>query len=300
MAVPDGPLDDLENERIFRDDILPAYLGLMPPARSVRKPVGIVLGGQMGAGKSRLIRALRGTVTPRAVVVDADLLRSFHPAYPDLKSVDPAAAVRVSAVDSGRWTEKLVSALAARRAHLVVEGTMRRFEPFRDTADLLRRSGYEVRVAVLAVDGRISWQATVQWAEEMAALGEGMRTVERTLHDEAGAGMLETVDRICASGFADRVAVHARDGAALLEMRAIDGAYPNPGVTRTTILAERNRPWDERAVLEHDVRWARILDLMTARAAPAGQVRAVVADRERDMRELASAPGAFVPGDGPS
>lgn len=264
-----GPfeLDAHENERIFREEILPDYLDRCASTRSIANPRAIVMGGQMGAGKSRLSSLLQDSTRPAAIPIDGDELREFVPAYRRLKRSNPGLAIEASSKDSGMWVEKLISELASRRQNVLVEGTMRTFEPFERTAKSFRSHGYRVEAAILAVDGLISWQATVLRAEDMAASGQGMRTVSWDRHEEAMIGSLDTCEAICMSGLAHRIGVFGRDGRRLLDLSLVHAGASAGEAVRSVILAERQRPWTEKEKAEHDTRWGRVIDMMHARDA---------------------------------
>ncbi len=108
-------LADDSHEHIFQRRVLPR---LLPVSGSGGVPIAVILGGQPGAGKTRLLhdasnelRAIGATV-----VINGDNLRSFHPAYARLQQSDPLSAARYTDHDSGRWVEKLIAAAQERRS----------------------------------------------------------------------------------------------------------------------------------------------------------------------------------------
>ena len=96
-------LPDDEHEDIFQRRVLPK---LMPVSESGGAPVAVILGGQPGAGKTRLLGDAEIELQARGAtaVVNGDDLRSFHPAYARLQQSDPLSAARYTDHDSGRWS----------------------------------------------------------------------------------------------------------------------------------------------------------------------------------------------------
>jgi len=213
MALPEErlryALTDEQHERIFQRLVLPTML---PPSGSVVSPVAVILGGQPGAGKTRLLNTAARELQMRGplAVINGDDLRSFHPACPALQRDDPLNAAHLTDHDSGRWVEKLIAAARDRRVNLVIESTMRRPEVFICTGGQLLAAGYQVEAWAMAVPERLSWQGVHQRYEAMLAAGSAARFTVREAHDAGAAGMLDTLGRIEQDGLAGRVMVGTR------------------------------------------------------------------------------------------
>ena len=95
-------LDPAENERIFREQILPKLLDNNPTLRSIDTPTMLVVGGQAGAGKSKSINEIRADFASRGsvLVVDLDALRENQPQYKPLMRADDKAAAQYTYDDS--------------------------------------------------------------------------------------------------------------------------------------------------------------------------------------------------------
>jgi hypothetical protein len=130
-------LSEREHQRIFRHEIAPLFCpeGLGHST----EPTAAILGGQPGAGRTRLLHEATTDLTAKGstVVISGEDLRPFHPAYGRLQHTDPLSAAHDTDYDTGRWVETLIEEGRSRSVNLVIESTMRRPEVFARTAGAL-------------------------------------------------------------------------------------------------------------------------------------------------------------------
>jgi Mrp family chromosome partitioning ATPase len=95
-------LDTAENERIFREEILPEKLRNNPGLRPGDTPAMLVVGGQPGAGKTNSIKGLEADFANRGgvLIVDLDALRENHTSYKSLMRTDDKAAAQYTYDDA--------------------------------------------------------------------------------------------------------------------------------------------------------------------------------------------------------
>src|SRR5438132_330870 len=98
-------LSDAENERIFRENIVPEDLNHAEPRENRH---ALLVGGQCGAGKTTLIRSLSGGEMAGAVVFGTDSLRSNHKAYHELFRDNHEASDFYTSWDARIWMSKAV------------------------------------------------------------------------------------------------------------------------------------------------------------------------------------------------
>ena len=288
-------LPDDRHEHIFQRRVLPS---LLPLSGSGGVPVAVILGGQPGAGKTRLLNDASSELqaTGATVVINGDNLRSFHPAYARLQETDPLNAARYTDHDSGRWVEKLIAAAQERRVNMVIESTMRRPDVFVRTGGQLRSAGYEIEARALAVPERLSWQGVHQRYEATLAVAGAARFSAREAHDAGAAGMLDTLRRIEQDRLADRVLVAARSGAVLYDNRLENGAWREAPRAVEVVQAERSRPRTSEELRDVERVWSGILGSMRDRQAPADELARVQWQATEDLQvfqaQATSLPGA--------
>ncbi len=95
-------LDPAENERVFRERILPNILKNNSALLPSDTPTMLAVGGQPGAGKSNAIKGIEAEFADRGglLVVDLDALRENHPKHNKLMRADDKAAAQYTYDDA--------------------------------------------------------------------------------------------------------------------------------------------------------------------------------------------------------
>ncbi|RQS03196.1 toxin [Burkholderia sp. Bp9002] len=178
------------------------------------QPVAILLGGQPGSGKAGLAGVAQRELRDRggAVVIDADQMRAFNPAYRALAKADPERAADQTQALAGRWASSLTKRAEDERRNLIVDGTMRNPDNIATLAERLQRAGYTVEARVMAVPSDPSFDRARLRYEQLAAEGQVGRVVNREQHDAAYRGLPETVGRLERDGLADRIRIYDSHG----------------------------------------------------------------------------------------
>lgn len=208
-------------------------------------PKAILLGGQPGAGKSALaaeaVRELRAS--GGAVVIDADRMREENPRYKQLSKEYPQNAADRTQKEAGEWATRLTMAAVDNRRNLVVDGTMRSPENIRDLATRLKDNGYEVEARVLAVNPETSMtRARLRFEEQVAERGTG-RFVNKEQHDNAYAGMVESVRALERDKLVDSVRVYDANQRQIYENRQERGDWQKKAEAVQVLEQERTRAW---------------------------------------------------------
>lgn len=209
------------------------------------RPKAVLLGGQPGAGKSALaaeaVREFRAH--GGAVVVDADRMREEHPRYKQLSKEDPQHAADRTQKEAGEWATRLTMTAVEQRRNLVVDGTMRNPENIRDLAVRLKENGYEVEARVMAVHAETSiTRARLRFEEQVAERGTG-RFVNREQHDNAYAGMVESVRTLEREKLVDAMRLYDANQRPIYENRLERGEWQRTPEAVRALEQERARPW---------------------------------------------------------
>lgn len=236
-----GEVSKYAMERAYKDVERDALARTTPQEH----PKAILLGGQPGAGKSALaaeaVRELRAS--GGAVVIDADRMREENPRYKQLSKEDPQNAADRTQKEAGEWATRLTMAAVENRRNLVVDGTMRSPENIRDLAMRLKDNGYEVEARVLAVNPETSMtRARLRFEEQVAERGTG-RFVNKEQHDNAYAGMAESVRALERDKLTDSVRVYDANQRQIYENRQERGDWQRKAEAVRVLEQERTRPW---------------------------------------------------------
>ncbi|OJB19203.1 zeta toxin family protein, partial [Burkholderia ubonensis] len=199
------------------------------------QPVAILLGGQPGSGKAGLAGAAQRELRDRggAVVIDADQMREFNPAYRALAKADPERAADQTQALAGKWASRLTKRAEDEHRNLIVDGTMRNPDNIATLAERLQRAGYTVEARVMAVPADPSFDRARLRYEQLAAEGQTGRVVNREQHDAAYRGLPATVGRLERDGLADRIRIYDSHGREVYNgERDRDRQQPSPGKGR--------------------------------------------------------------------
>lgn len=210
----------------------------------VEKPCAVLLGGQSGAGKTRLHDIVKAELAQNVIVVNGDEYRRAHPNFHEIQRRFGVDAPAHTAKWAGQMTEALVDAFSDQGYNLVVEGTLRTAEVPLRTAALLRERGYTVGLAVMAVKQEISLVSCQIRYELMRLAGTTPRATDPAHHDKIVheiAGNMATLEE---SGAFSSIRIFNR---------AAECLYPAPGAASASeVLAETLfGPWtaEERSHL---------------------------------------------------
>ncbi|MFG1913028.1 zeta toxin family protein [Kribbella sp. NPDC048928] len=237
-------LTEEHNERIFREDIVPAEL----PGTSQRDPVVVFVAGQTGAGKSAVTALVEGVLARRgeAVNIDLDTYKPHHPRYQWLVDNDDATAGAYTSIDGHKWMEKAEAYAIQQRFDVVMESAMRDPRDFEEPARRFRAAGYRVEVVIVAVDESLSRLGALdRYLQQTQDLGAG-RVIDAAIHDACYRGVLRSADAIDTERLADHVFVSRRGGDIVYANHlGADGTWAQPAGTRTAVETERGRTWTE-------------------------------------------------------
>ncbi|WP_186072280.1 zeta toxin family protein [Burkholderia gladioli] len=251
-------------------------------SREQAAPTAILLGGQPGAGKTALARQAMAELGARggAVLIDADRMRENLPQYSQLLRQNPQHAADLTHVEAGRWSGRLTSAASEARRNLVIDGTMRNPESLRNLARRLNERGYTLEIRGVAMPGDVSLaRAQMRTEREIATTGVG-RVVNPQQHDQAYAGMVETVALLEREKAVNRIRIVDRHHREIYRNELHQGDWREPPAAADAITRERGRPMTHEEIADHAAMLGDILALRTARGAPAPDIADVALRRE--------------------
>ncbi len=251
-------------------------------SRAQAAPRAILLGGQPGAGKTALARQAVSELGERggAVLIDADRMRENLPQYSGLLRQDPQRAADITHADAGRWAARLTDAASQARRDLVIDGTMRNSESLRNLARRLNERGYTLEVRGVAIPAEISLtRAQLRTEREIATTGVG-RVVNPEQHDQAYAGMLETIARLEHEKAVDRIQIVDRHHRETYRNELHQGEWRHAPTAAEAIERERGRAMTHDELSNHAEMLGDILAMRIVRGAPAAEIADVSERRD--------------------
>jgi hypothetical protein len=246
-------LSEAENERVFREEILPKWLkDAGSSLHPVEHPQMVIIGGQPGAGKSRTIGGVERELTHQggALKISPDDFREYHPAFKKLNIANDRTSSSFTHGDAGIWAEKLEKYGREHKFNVILEGTLRTPENAAARLGEYKAAGYTTDVRVVATNERTSWQSVHSRYEGDKAKDMPARWVPKDGHDSAYSGVLDSVERIEARKLSDRVGIDDRNGKAIYRNELKNDQWEHAPAARDALAGERSKPltpaqWDE-------------------------------------------------------
>lgn len=112
-----------EHESIFAEVIEPAYF---LTSSMVANPKAIIVVGQPGAGKTRVLEISKSEFSDNNIVIaNTEDLRSYHPKYKDIVSMDDRRAAERTHQDASEWRQKLLDRSIETKRNIILEGVFK-------------------------------------------------------------------------------------------------------------------------------------------------------------------------------
>lgn len=171
-----------------------------------------VIGGQSGAGKTRLIPIAKQELQNNAVIVDFDELRSYHPHYKEVSDLYPEITHRILHSDTERVKNAILENLRLEGYNVIYEGALRNTQGFLDFARKFKESDYNIKMHIMAVPKLESYGSTfVRYATDLLE-NINPRWVEKEAHDGSYEGVIRTVKAFIDEQLTDDISVFTRGG----------------------------------------------------------------------------------------
>ncbi len=148
-------ITDEKSEEIFNDILFDFTFA----KTTQTKPLGIILGGQPGAGKSYLVKEVEDEFQKDFIFISTDDLRLYHPAYTALQQNPETLQNAANLVNpyASAWTERLIKHCIENKFNLIIDSTLGgNVNAVYQTVDLLRENDFSFHLRLMAVPALIS------------------------------------------------------------------------------------------------------------------------------------------------
>ncbi|MCW5824598.1 MAG: zeta toxin family protein [Cyanobacteria bacterium TGS_CYA1] len=262
-----------EHKSIFAEVIEPAYF---LTSSTVANPKAVIIAGQPGAGKTRVLEVTKSEFPDNnTVIVNTDDLRSFHPKYKDVVSIDDRRAAERTHLDASEWRQQLLDRSMETKRNIILEGVFKNSEQLTKIIQKMKDHGYDVTVRFVAVHERYSfWGIHKRYEKEKIVRGHG-RFVPMEYHQECYQQLPNSAEKVEQQGMANRVEVFSRNGTQLFSNIMTDGKWSKSIGARAAIEAERNRKLEQSELDEYTESWNRVFEYMKDRKAPSKEIHEI-------------------------
>ena len=149
----------------------------------VKEPKSYILGGQPGAGKSRLNNHLQKINNGNLVIINGDEYRKSHPNFDKIVEEYGIDFPKYTSSFSSQITERLIEVLSDKKYNLCIEGTLRTTTVPINTCNLLKSKGYNVELDIMATKEKISYLSTQLRYYNFLSKGMIARATPKEHHD---------------------------------------------------------------------------------------------------------------------
>lgn len=170
----------------------------------------IIVGGQTGAGKSRLIPLVNSELLENAIVVDFDALRAYHPNFQTVSKEYIEKTHLILHPDVEKVKNKIMKFLRENDYDVIYEGSLRNTQGFIDFSKEFIQNGYKISMYIMAVPELESLGSIYTRYVEDLENKNNPRWVEKIAHDESYTGVLRTVAEFEKQGICSDTKVFVR------------------------------------------------------------------------------------------
>ncbi|MBS0212568.1 MAG: zeta toxin family protein [Proteobacteria bacterium] len=239
---------------------------------TVDEPTAVLTGGQPGAGKSHIVKAIAADYQAGGGIVRVDP-DDIRPQLPYMRPIIEAGSDEVPEVanlDAGTVAYQVVQLAKAAQRNVLVDGTLQNTDRALGLAAELRDAGYRVEVHGMAVYPDLSHARTYARREaDIANSTTGFgRGVTDEFHRQAVAGFAHTVKMIYDGGHVDRIALYDEKGRVIYDVKATNGVWDVEHSPHYEVRKAHLKP-SEEAKAEAAKTWALAVQAMRERRADA-------------------------------
>lgn len=240
MAGEPAPLSPEQLADLYRTVVGPILFDDVPGGQA--EPTLLLLGGQAGAGKSRLTGRILEQFDGMAALTGDDL-RVFHPDYRTLITARPQQAGAVLAEATRAWVRSALDDAVDTRRSLLLEGSFGDPDVVLATAARFREAGFRVRVVAIASPRVLSLVSAASRYLRNVNAGNPARFTRLSAHDRGYLGTERLIDTVAATAPVDAVTVYSRNGQPLFDHTQPDGqGDANPYADAKAALQQGRHP----------------------------------------------------------
>lgn len=174
------------------------------------KPLGVVLGGLPGSGKSILIKRMEAELNRNIIPINGDDFRIYHPNFQKIYQEHQGDYPKYTSDFSNPMVERVIKACIKNRFNMVIEGTFRDPKIPIKTLSELKNQGYETRAMIIATQKEIAWHSTIERYEHDLNNGFYARKVDKDTFDFIASHLARNTKSVLESQQATLLEIYSR------------------------------------------------------------------------------------------
>lgn len=176
------------------------------------KPLGVVLGGVPGSGKSILIGIIEKQLDGNVIPINGDDFRIYHPDFKNIYSQYGSDYPIYTSNFSNKMVEKVIEEAIKNKFNVIIEGTFRSSEVPIGTLSNLKNQGYDTKAMVIATEKDVAWKSTIDRYENDKRNGFYARKVDKKAFDFIANNLAKNAKSVFDSGKANSFEIYSREG----------------------------------------------------------------------------------------
>lgn len=175
------------------------------------KPLGVVLGGMPGSGKSILIEKLETELNANIIPINGDDFRIYHPNFKTIYRQYQGDYPKYTSEFSNKMVERVIKEACLNRFNMVIEGTFRTSEVPIKTLSILKKQGYQTKAMLIAVNKTIAWKSTIERYHQDLKNGYYARKVDEQTFNTIADHLAQNAKAVLGSDCIDQFEVYSRE-----------------------------------------------------------------------------------------
>lgn len=240
-------------------------------------PIVYFLGGQSGAGKSKL----KDRIGKENLVIDVDEFRKYHPNYFGL--------YKKYGKDSAKYTHNFASAVAdelvkksiENKVDVIVDGTLKSIKTPKERAEEYKKNGYSLEINIVVVKPEKSFLSNLMRYEELVEEKKIPRLAPKEIHDECVKNFPITVSELYKLKVFDDIKLYDRDKNCIYDMSKTPNIDP-----KSIIEKEFTREWKKEEYIDYLNQWEKLITKMKNRNAEAIEIEIALNEKENLIKNI--------------
>ena len=240
-------------------------------------PIVYFLGGQSGAGKSKL----KDRIGKENLVIDVDEFRKYHPNYFGL--------YKKYGKDSAKYTHNFASAVAdelvkksiENKVDVIVDGTLKSIKTPKERAEEYKKNGYSLEINIVVVKPEKSFLSNLMRYEELVEEKKIPRLAPKEIHDECVKNFPITVSELYKLKVFDDIKLYDRDKNCIYDMSKTPNIDP-----KSIIEKEFTREWKMEEYIDYLNQWEKLITKMKNRNAEAIEIEIALNEKENLIKNI--------------
>lgn len=179
---------------------------------SQEKPLGVVLGGIPGSGKSILIKKIDNQLNKNIIPINGDDFRIYHPNFKNIYAEHKGDFPKYTSDFSNKMVERVIEEAIKNKFNVIVEGTFRNPQVPIGTLSKFIEHGYDTKAMVIATNKNTAWESTIDRYNQDLKNGFYARKVDRDVFELVAANLAKNTKIVFDSGKASSFEIYSREG----------------------------------------------------------------------------------------